>query len=75
MMKARAGTRVWTYERKLEEGQGGNWTRECSEEDKRYGKKGTGTWGMGGGKEEVFCGERVDSGRGAVGEGKGELWS
>ena len=40
MMKGRAGMRAWTYERKLEEGQGGELAREFWEEVKGRARRG-----------------------------------
>ena len=40
MLKGRAGMRAWNYERKLEEGQGGELARECWEEIKGRARRG-----------------------------------
>ncbi|EZA48933.1 hypothetical protein X777_12963, partial [Ooceraea biroi] len=56
-----AGMRAWKYEKKLEEGEGGDLARERWKEMKKRAKEGRILKGMGNGKERIHGGERMEN--------------
>jgi len=56
-LRERAGIRAWEFEKRLEEGKGSEWTRQCWQEMKERAKNGRTK--LGGGKKRVFRGKGV----------------